>query len=113
MMRAIGAAARAPKPPFSTMMARAILGLSTGAKAMNQEWSRWRSATFFSSYFSFCFMAMTCAVPVLPPLVYWAPAKARAGAFLVHARHRALHELDMLWLVPHAAHPLGAEVAPL
>src|SRR2546423_15307648 len=27
------------------------------------EWSRWRSATFASSYFSFCLMAMTCAVP--------------------------------------------------
>jgi hypothetical protein len=60
------------------MTASAIFGLSKGAKAMNQEWSRWRSATFFSSYFSFCFMAMTCAVPVLPPLVYWAPANERA-----------------------------------
>jgi hypothetical protein len=38
----------------------------------------WRSCTFFSSYFSFALIAMTCAVPVLPPLVYWAPAKARA-----------------------------------
>jgi hypothetical protein len=69
-VRAIGAAARAPKPPFSTMIASAIFGLSTGAKATNSEWSRCRSATFYSSYFSFCLMAITCAVPVLPPLVY-------------------------------------------
>ena len=42
-------------------------------------------------------MAITCAVPVLPPLVYCAPAKARArGAFLVDAGHGALHELDVL-----------------
>ena len=46
-----------------------MIGFSSGAKAMNSEWSRWRSATFASSYFSFCFMAITCAVPVLPPLV--------------------------------------------
>jgi len=44
-------------------------GLSSGAKAMNSEWSRWRSATFASSYFSPCFIAITCAVPVLPPTV--------------------------------------------
>ncbi len=38
-LRAIGAAALAPKPPFSTSTATAIRGASTGAKAMNQAWS--------------------------------------------------------------------------
>ena len=89
--RAIGAAARAPKPAFSTIIASAIFGLSAGAKAMNSAWSRWRSATFDSSYFSFCLIAITCAVPVLPPLVYGAPLKARAAVpSCVHADHRAL-----------------------
>ena len=57
-MRVIGAAARAPKPPFSTITSVAMIGLSSGAKAMYREWSRWRSSTFFSSYFSFCFIAI-------------------------------------------------------
>ena len=35
--RAIGAAAAAPKPPFSTTIAMATLGSSMGAKAMNNE----------------------------------------------------------------------------
>ena len=47
--RAMGAAALAPKPPFSTSTATAICGASAGAKAMNQEWSRRRSATSFST----------------------------------------------------------------
>ena len=65
-MRAIGAAAIEPKPPFSTSSASAIAGLSAGAKAMNSEWSRWRSSILDALYFSFCLMPMTCAVPVLP-----------------------------------------------
>ena len=36
-MRAIGAAARAPKPPFSTITSMAMIGLSSGAKAMKQN----------------------------------------------------------------------------
>ena len=40
----------APKPPFSTYTAMAILGLSIGAKPMNAEWS----------------LPLFCAVPVLP-----------------------------------------------
>ena len=67
-LRAIGAAALAPKPPFSTSTATAMRGASAGAKAMNQAWSRSRSATFFSTYFSFWPTVNTCAVPVLPAI---------------------------------------------
>ena len=68
-MRAIGAAAAAPKPAFSTITASAILGLSAGAKAMYSEWSRSRSAILLASYLTFLLIAAACAVPVLPPEV--------------------------------------------
>ena len=71
-----------PWPPFSTRTASAIFGLSAGAKAMNSAWSRWRSlhaASRRTSRSASC--ATTCAVPVLPAIVYCAPAPApRAGA---------------------------------
>ena len=41
-LRAIGAAAMPPCSPFSTITATAMRGSSTGAKAMNSAWSRWR-----------------------------------------------------------------------
>ena len=43
--RAIGPAACAPQPPFSTTSATAICGWSTGAYAMNSAWSRRCSAS--------------------------------------------------------------------
>ena len=67
--RAIGAELAPPKPAFSTTRASAILGSSAGAKATNSAWSRCRSSILFLSYFSPCLIAITCAVPVLPPLV--------------------------------------------
>ena len=97
-MRAIGAAARAPKPPFSTITASAIVGLVSRRVGDEQRMVAVALGDLrLSTYFSFCFMPITCAVPVLPPLrVRRAGEGARAGAFLVDADHRALHELDVL-----------------
>jgi len=66
--RAMGAAAVAPKPPFSTSTQMAMRGASAGAKAMNQAWSRNRSATVLALYLAFCATVNTCAVPVLPAI---------------------------------------------
>jgi hypothetical protein len=44
---------------------------------MNHAWSRSRSSILCATYFS-PFSENTCAVPVLPPDVYSAPANARA-----------------------------------
>lgn len=79
-LRAIGAAPVEPKPPFSTSTATAMRGASAGANAMNHEWSRRRSGTVFSLYFSFWPTEKTCAVPVLPAMSYvmFLPAVAAA-----------------------------------
>ena len=96
-LRAIGAAAGAPKPPFSTSTASAICGLSAGAKAMNRAWSRVSCFTLLVACNRLPFMPTTCAVPVLPANRYSAPAKARAaGALGVDADHRLLDEVDVL-----------------
>ena len=49
--RAIGAAAAAPKPAFSTITATAMDGSGSGAAAMYSEWSRLCSSSFDASYF--------------------------------------------------------------
>src|SRR4051794_7662853 len=61
---AMGAATVPPCPwVFSTVTAIATLGLSTGAKAMNQGWVNWLAGP-------------TSAVPVLPAT--WRPDRAAA-----------------------------------
>ena len=74
MARAIGAATRLPLEPFSTITATAICGFSTGAKDMNRAWSRSRSSISSSSYSYSCATLKTCAVPLLPAIVYGASA---------------------------------------
>ena len=45
---------------------------------MYKAWSRWYSDKLAALYFSFWPMVTACAVPVLPALVYPAPANTRA-----------------------------------
>src|SRR6266545_6103409 len=87
--RATGAAACAPKPPFSTSTESAIFGLSTGAYARYHAWSRRRSSSLCSEYFSPCLSENTCEVPVLPADAYAAP---------LHAAERVLNRREMLRL---------------
>ena len=73
---------RAPKPPFSTSTASAIFGLSAGAKAMNQRVVAQALVDLLLASISRRLSEYTCAVPVLPAIVYVAPTNAsRAGAF--------------------------------
>ena len=44
-------------------------GYSSGANAVYSAWSRCRSSIFAALYFSFALIAITCAVPVLPPVL--------------------------------------------
>src|SRR3989338_620101 len=80
ILRAIGAAAELPWPPFSTITATATCGWYAGANEMNSAWSRKRSGVPCSLYFAPWAMPLTCAVPVLPDLVGRVVADAVGGA---------------------------------
>ena len=66
---------------------------------MNQAWSRLRSSALLCLVLSFCLIVTTCAVPVLPAILYLRGDAHRIGgaAGSVHrAQHAVVHDLPLL-----------------